>query len=583
MFVEGTGAELLAESLYHAGIEVIFGVPGDTGVAFYDALYQRSDRIRHVLARDERSAAMMADVYARCRNRVGVVEASSGGGATFLVGGLGEPYAASVPMLVITSDIQRGSRGTGALTELDQERLFSAVTKWQATVPSAADIPRLVAAALTEATSGRPAPVSLVLPEDVLDERARAEILTAAATVPRGRPSADPRAIAEAADALDAAARPAVVAGSGVHLSGGWAELRQLVETVAAPVATTIHGKGAYAEARPWSLGVVGANGAREYANEYLAAADVVLFVGTRANATDTHGFTSPPRRGPRVIQVDIDPQRAGRNFPGSLALVGDAKTVLAQLVEAVAPAGAERRERLSSWLAERRATWRIAGAVALDSHGGEGVSASTNAGQGAITPDGVVTLIRELAGPDTVVVGDPGTPTPYLAACWETATAARGIIIPRGHGPMGYAIPGAIGAAVAFPDRGIVSLTTDGSFGMSCGELETAVRLELPIIYVYFRNGALGWIKMLQHLYLDQRYFGVDLGPVDAVAVARACGLEAAHATTLDEFRAAFSRGLQSRRPTLIDVPVPEQRLLVPPVAPWTAALAGQAGRPVY
>jgi acetolactate synthase-1/2/3 large subunit len=574
--LEGTGAQTLVECLHRAGVTTVFGVPGDTGVPFYDALYNAGDRLRHVLARDERSAAFMADAYARCANRVGVVEASSGGGTTFVVGGLGEPYAASVPLLVITSDIHRSSRGTGALTEIDQPQLFAAVTKWAATAGSAQEIPALVAAALEAATSGRPAPVSLVLPEDVLDEHAsiilrEEEVLNGQATaLPRARPAAASDGVDAAVAALRGATWPAIVAGSGIHLSEAWSELERLADLGGIPVATSIHGKGSIAETGPWSLGVAGANGARTYANEYLALADVAVFIGTRANATDTNSYKSPPRSGPVVIGIDIEAERAGRNFPGSIRLTGDARTVLAQICRELPAADPVYRERRQSWIAERRAAW----------NGGAQPQAGRTA---AIDPADVVRAIREIAGADAVIVADPGTPTPYVAAFWETASAARSVIVPRGHGPMGYAIPGAMGAALAAPGRPIVGISGDGSFAMSCGELETACRLALPIVYVQFTNGSLGWIKMLQHLYLERRYFGVDLGPTDAAAVARGFGLQAARIADLDEFRHAFSAFLADGRPAFIDITVPDQTQAVPPVAPWHAALAGLGERPVY
>jgi acetolactate synthase-1/2/3 large subunit len=572
--VEGTGAEILAESLCHAGIETIFGLSGDTGVAFYDALYHRRHRIRHVMAHDERHAAYMADVYARCTNKVGAVEVSSGGGVTYAVGGLGEPYASSVPMLVVASDIHSGSRGTGALTEIDQELLFAAVTKWRTTVPTASDIPSLVSDALAAATSDRPGPVCLIVPEDVLNEQGRAIVFEASIEIPRRRPAADEVSVRWAADALRRAERPGIVAGSGVHLSRAWAELARLAEMAGIPVATTIHGKGSFPETNPWSLGVVGANGARDYANEYLAQADVVLFIGTRANATDTNSFTSPSRDKTIVIQNDIEAGRAGRNFPGSIALVGDAKSTLGQLIEAFLPQGetTRHRQRLRSWIDERRRAWYRS---ALES----GVPDDET----LLAPRDVLRIIQEEAGADTLLVADPGTLTPNVAAYWEMEKAARDVIVPRGHGPMGYAIPGAIGAAMAFPDRPVMALTADGSFAMSCGELETAVRLQLPIVHVQFTNGSMGWIKMLQHLYMGKRYFGVDSGSIDAVAVARGMGLEAARVTSLEEFSGVLGRGLAARRPVFIDVPVPDQIGLVPPVAPWHAALAGEGERPVY
>lgn len=575
--VSGTGAEILTEALAFAGVRHIFGVPGDTGVAFYDALYHRQDRLHHVLARDERHAATMADVYARVTNTVGVVEVSSGGGTTFAVGGLGEPYASSVPMLLLTSDIHRRSRNTGALTEIDQERLFAAVTKWLARAETAAEIPALVAEALWHATTGRPGPAALIVPEDVLDEPTHTTLLPPGRTTnPRLRPEASPVLVAEAARALAFALQPAVVAGSGVHLSGAWAELAALAERGGIPVATTLHGKGGVPETHPWCLGVVGANGARDYANAYLEHADVVLFVGTRANATDTNGFRSPSRQA-TVFQVDIAAERAGWNYPRSTGLVGDARAVLAQLLTLLPAADPARAARLRACIEPAASMW-MQHASAPAAHGPD-----YDPGDGRLDPRQVVRLLRETAGPAALLVADPGTPTPNVGAYWESRAAGREVVIPRGHGPMGYAIPGAVGAAFAAPGRPVVALTADGSFAMACGELETAARYALPIVYVQLTNHSLGWIKMLQHLYMERRYFGVDPGPIDAVSVARAAGLPALRARSLDELESAVRAAVASGHPAYIEVEVPDQLTLVSPVAPWHAALDGEALRPVY
>ncbi len=574
MDFHGSGAQILVESLHRSGVDTIFGLPGDTGVAFYDALFDAGERIRHILARDERSAAMMADAYARCSNRVGVVEASSGGGTTFVVGGLGEAYAASVPILVVTSDIHRGSRGTGALTEIDQTALFSAVTKWAATAESAAEIPNLVATALNAATTGRPGPVSLVIPEDVLDEKAAVSIPEAMSRddeLPRDRLAVPNQDLDAVIAALNDSERPAIIAGSGVHISQAWHELADLVDKAGIPVATSIHGKGSLAENSPWSLGVAGANGAREYANQYLATADVVLFVGTRANATDTNSYRSPPREGVVVVGIDVDPGRAGNNYPDSVKLVGDARTILGQIRERAQPGSPERSQRLQSWIAAERHDWEVAD---RGDHG-------TREDQ-LCYPADVIRAVHEMVPPDTLVIADPGTATPNVAAYWELTKAGRTIIVPRGHGPMGYAIPAAIGAAIARPGREVVAFTGDGSFAMSCGELETVSRLGLPVTYVQFTNGSMGWIKMLQHLYHGRRYFSVDLGPSNAATVADGFGVRATSVSTLADFVDAFKE-VGDGRPSFIDVAVPEETEVVPPVAPWQRALAGETGRPVY
>jgi acetolactate synthase-1/2/3 large subunit len=565
------GADSLVDALVTAGVEVIFGVPGDTGVAFYDALARRQDRIRHVLARDERSAAVMADGYARVSHRVGVVEASSGGGATFLVGGLGEPYAASVPLLVLTSDIHRKSRGSGAITEIDQRALFAAVTKAQWVVDGADDMAPAVRRALAVATGGRPGPVSVIVPEDVWDETAApdtrpVEELDHDPGVKGG--SEDTEALEQAARLLTRAYQPALLLGSGVHLSRTWPVVQALAERLGAGVATTIHGKGSFPETHPQSLGVVGANGARAYANEFLHTADVVLMVGTRANATDTDGFQSPPRTGCAVIHLDIDPARAGHNYPGSIPLVGDARKILPALLDRLPEGPRERSMRVRAWIAAERRRWE---------------DRREPAPARGVDPRLVVEVLQRAYGSGAIVVGEPGTPTPYLASYWVSEGGRREVVLPRGHGAMGFAVPAAVGAALAAPDRPVIALTTDGSFGMAGAELSTVARLRLPILVVHLRNGSLGWIKALQHFYLDRRYFGVDLPPVDAAQAAEAYGVPAVEAATLAAFEAAVRRARSGEVPLFVDVPVPEEFEHLPPVAPWAARLAGHGTRPVY
>lgn len=569
------GADLLAEALISAGIDTLFGVPGDTGVVFYDALYARQDRLRHVLARDERHAGAMADAYARIRNRVGVVEVSSGGGTTYVIGSLGEASAAGVPVLVVTSDIHRGSRGTGALTEIDQVALFAAVTKWHVVVNRADDIPGAVLEAVTAAVSGRPGPVVVIVPEDVLDEPVTPRPLQVpadAAAVPASRAPAAEDDVRAAAQMLTKAVRPVIIAGSGVHGSLAWEELAAVAQRRAIPVATTIHGKGAIADSHPLSIGVVGNNGGRSYANDIAAAADAVLIVGSRANATDTNSWTGPPRQGVPVAQIDVSAERAGRNFPDAVALTGDARTVLAQLLAHLDPIERVVLDDRIRDINERRAAWVS-----------QGPPGTSEVRDGQLEPARVVTVLNRVLGPDTLVLADAGTPTPNVACYWETVSPGRTVIAPRGHGPMGYAIPGAVGACFARPGRPVLSVTADGSLAMACGELETAARFRLPIFFVQFTNFSLGWIKMLQHLYNEGRYFGVDPGPIDAIGIARACGLDGERVTSLarlEELAAGFAA---DPRPFYVDIEVPHPIEYTPPVSSWVSALNGNRARPVY
>jgi acetolactate synthase-1/2/3 large subunit len=569
------GADLLAEALIAAGIDTLFGVPGDTGVAFYDALYARQDRLQHVLARDERHAGAMADAYARIRNRVGAVEVSSGGGTTYVIGSLGEASAAGVPVLVVTSDIHRASRGTGALTEIDQVALFAAVTKWHVAVNRADDIPGAVRQAVAAAVSGRPGPVVVIVPEDVLDEPVTPRPLrtgAGAGAVPASRAAAARDDVRAAALMLTRADRPVIIAGSGVHSSQAWDELAAVAQRRAIPVATTIHGKGAIADSHPLSIGIVGNNGGRSYANDIAATADAVLIVGSRANATDTNSWTGPPRQGVPVAQIDVSADRAGRNFPGATGLTGDARTVLVQLLAHLDPIDQGVLDGRIRDISERRAAWVR-----------QGPPGSSKVRDGQLEPARVVTLLNRVLGPDTLVLADAGTPTPNVACYWEMASPGRTVIVPRGHGPMGYAIPGAVGACFARPGQPVLSVTADGSLAMSCGELETTARFRLPILFVQFTNFSLGWIKMLQHLYAEGRYFGVDPGPIDAIGVARACGLDGERVTSLarlEELTAGFAA---DPRPFYVDIEVPHPIEYTPPVSSWVDALNGKKARPVY
>ncbi|MGW1974531.1 thiamine pyrophosphate-binding protein [Streptomyces sp. NPDC001889] len=577
------GAELLVDALMEHGVDTVFGFPGDTSIALYDVLSRRRGRVRHVLARDERHTGFMADAYTRTTRRIGVCEASSGAGAVYLAGGMAEAFASSIPLLAITTDNSRRSHGTAAISEIDQPRLFAACTKWRRSAERTADIPALVDEAIAAATRGRPGPVVLILPEDVLEgtgepaprgtapgPAAPAGVRTAA--VPGLRLPAPPGPVSRAAAWLAAAERPVVVAGGGAHLSDAGGELARLAEHAAVPVATSIHGKGVIDEAHPFALGVVGGNGARDYANARVAESDLVLFVGTRANATDTLGFTAPARDRARVLHIETDEERAGRNYPGGVALVGDARTVLGQLRREVPAAPGPLRSARAAGLAAVRREWARAERPA------PGLPA------GVLHPRDIVRALAGAFGRDTWVVGDAGTPTPYLSCYWQAPGDGWRVVIPRGHGPMGFAVPASVGIAVAHPGERVLCLTTENSVAMAVGEWETAKRLSLPVTYVVLDNTSMAWIKMIQHLYAGGRYFAVDPGPIDPVLLARGMGLDGARARTREEF-AGLAAGAAGRDgPSVIHAAVPEHMDAPPPVPVWQAALDGESAvRPIH
>ncbi|MER7763539.1 thiamine pyrophosphate-binding protein [Streptomyces sp. NPDC097619] len=572
------GAELLVDALVAHGVETVFGFPGDTSIAFYEELGRRSGEIRHVLTRDERHAGFMADAHSRTTRRLGVCEASSGAGAVYLASGLAEAYTSSIPLLAITTDNSRRSAGTAAISEIDQEKLFSACTTWCRTADRTADIPALVAEAVIAAGTGRPGPAVLILPEDVLEGHAEVDPAGAGRpgtdALPASRPAAEAAAVRAAAELLAAAERPVILAGGGAHLSGAGPALLALAEHAALPVATSIHGKGVLPETHPLALGVAGGNGARDYANARAAEADVALFVGTRGNATDTLGFTAPARDRARVVHIETDPARAGRNYPGGIALTGDARTVLEQLRAHLPAAAAPVRAARTARLAAARQEWAER----------EAATAPPQLPEGVLPPRELIRALRDAFGPDTWITADAGTPTPYLACHWESPGDAWRVVIPRGHGPMGYAVPASVGVAVAHPGERVLCLTTENSLAMAVAEWETAHRLALPITYVVLDNTSLAWIKMIQHLYAGRRYFAVDPGPIDPVLLGRGTGIEGARAHTLAEFQALAKQAADRPGPSVIHVLVPEHMDVTPPVPVWQAALSGDSPtRPIH
>jgi acetolactate synthase I/II/III large subunit len=569
------GAQLLVSTLRMHGVEHMFGLPGDTGMALYDALYHEP-AITHVMTRDERSASFMADVYARVSNRLGICEGPSGGGATYSVPGVAEAHGSAVPVLCLTSDTPIGQQHRNVLTELDQVSLFRPVTGWSERVPVPDAMGDAVRRAIRMAVSGRPGAAHLSLPEDCLAGKVTAEESRHAGErlsdrYPLSRPRADHDEVEQAARMLIEAERPVIVAGGGIHASGAYDALITLAEACSIPVGTSLNGKGSVSETSPVSIGVVGSNGARPYANAMVADSDCVFFIGTRTDSTTTSAWTLPDRAHPPLtIHLDVAEREIGNTYPNGAVLLGDARATLEDLHDAMHSDSRRLRERRADLIVTLR-TQRLRYDDQIDSAG--------RSDGWPMKPQRVVREMRELLDDDTVIVGDPGTPTPYLGAQFPLRKPGRATVIPRAHGGLGYALPGVVGAAFAGGNRRVVGMMGDGSFGMSAGELETISRLGLPVVLIQTENQTFGWIKELQHLYHGQRYFSVDFNGVAYAEIARGFGLEGIDVQGPAEFAPALEKALVSGKPTFINVQTEPQTMETPPVAPWEAAVAA-AGR---
>ena len=333
------GAEAVVELLRLHGVETIFGLCGDTSLPFYDALARMPHGMRHVLTRDERSAAYMADGYARVSGRVGVCEGPSGGGATYILPGLVEANESSVPILAITSDVSVAARGRYTLTEVDQAALMRPLTKWNAMLDRSADIPRVFRAAFRHMTTGRPGAAHIGLPFDVQNGAVDPSDVWADPTLgayPARRVAPEAAAIERAAKLLRAAKRPVAILGGGVVIAGAEAQLALLAERLSMPIATTVSGQGSIADDHPLAVGVVGSNGGTPETRGVVDGADLVFFIGCRAGSVTTERWRHPAPGAATIVHLDVDPAVIGTNYRTDAAIVGDAQLALEALVDAI-------------------------------------------------------------------------------------------------------------------------------------------------------------------------------------------------------------------------------------------------------
>jgi acetolactate synthase-1/2/3 large subunit len=559
--VVGHGGALLAGLLAEHGVRHVFGVPGGQTLALYDAILDRAPTLTHVLVRDERTAAYAADGYARITGRVGVCDATVGPGAAKLPSGLGEALGASVPVIALVSDLPARLAAhryrSAASQALDQAALLAPVTKWLASVPDAASMPGLVRQAFREATSGRPGPVALLLPQDMLDGPAEPATPRPASArfgaFPAFRPAPEPADVADVAQLLRQAARPFLLAGGGVMHSGAGSAVATLAARLSAAVGTTLTGKGAIAEDHPLSVGVTGTMGTSAAAAA-LAEADVVLLAGTKASGGATYGWTLP-HAGQQVVQLDIDPAELGRAFEVAAAMLGDARAGLTALLTELGtgPADGAEPDR-SPWrarLAELTEQWR---AVRDSERASDAVP---------IAPQRVLAALEQALAPGDTLICDASLASGWGGVYFEQRRPGRQALFPRGQAGLGYALPAAIGAATATasaaakdlaPARTVV-LAGDGALGYAVGELATVTELGLPITVVVLNNRSLGWIRWYRRITFGRGFEDDDFADVAYADVAGAFGMHSVRVTHPAGLADALASALRSDRPALVDV----------------------------
>jgi acetolactate synthase I/II/III large subunit len=543
--------DLLAELLVGYGVTHVFGQPGGQTVALYDGISRRAPKINHYLVRDERSAAYAADAFARLTGRPGVCDVTVGPGATKLADGLVESHNASVPVIALVGELSRDwapFREMGVASQgFDQVRFLQSITKSTLTVPSVAALPQTVRAAFRIATSGRPGPVAVVIPHDVMDaewqvDQAAIEVDDRYREAPAYRPVASPDTLAAAADLLKKARRPVIVAGGGVHGSGAHGELQALVERIDAMVVTSFTGKGAIADRSRHSAGVLNPLGSTE-SLEVVRNADVVFFCGCKVGQNTSHNWTLPlPDQA--TIHLDIDATELGRTFRPTVALNGDARATLRALVELVP------KQNRSAWL-EESAELRVAAARLR--------AQDEQSNAVPIHPARVMASLTARLGPKDAVISDASFSAGWISTHIPAVIPGRGFLFARGQGGLGYAVPAAIGAALARPDGRVVTISGDGGFSYALGELATHLQHGLRTVNIVLNNGTLAWLAIWQRLFFEGLRQSVDLendgGGPDFAAVARGLGCEGIRVEQPAELDRALSAAFESARPVVVDI----------------------------
>ncbi|SEK77309.1 acetolactate synthase-1/2/3 large subunit [Roseovarius nanhaiticus] len=556
-----TGAQAMVRSLEAHGVRHIFGLCGDTTLPFYDAMLQLDHPIQHILTRDERSATYMADGYSRVTGRAGVCEGPSGGGATYILPGLIEASESSYAVLGITTDVSVASYGRYPLTEVDQEALMRPLTKWNTVIKRADHIPRMVRQAFRAMTTGRSGAAHLGLPYDIQYDDVPAGDIWADAQLtsyPAYRTGPDQGAIDGALDAILSAKSPLIVCGGGVVISGGMEALDRLATRLDITVATSISGQGSLAETHPNCLGVVGSNGGTDETWEAMAGADLVVFMGCRAGSTTTSRWEAP-QPGTRVVHCDVDPMVIGAVLPTEVGVVGDLRMTLDAM-----NAELDRRGQGAGTFG--------GAAVIADIHKRKfdkfnHLAASDEA---PIRPERIIATLQRILPEDATIVSDPGTSCPYFSAYYQLPQPGRHFITNRAHGALGYALSASLGAWFGRPDSKVVGLMGDGSFGFTCGELETVTRCRAPITYIVFSNSNFGWIKASQHDDCGGRYYNVDFNRVDQAAVAAAYGVKSWRVEDPAKLEGVLKEAIAHDGPTLVDIVCQPLEEAKAPVRRW-------------
>ena len=551
-----TGAQALIASLEAEGVEVIFGYPGGQTIKMYDALYD-STQLRHVLARHEQGAVHEADGYARATGRVGVAFATSGPGATNTVTGIATAYMDSIPLVVITGQVPRAMVGSDSFQESDIVGMTMSVVKHSYLMQSSENIARTVREAFHIAKTGRPGPVLIDVPSDLLDEEVLFEYPDDV-NIPSYRPTyrGNVKQTKAAARLIADAKRPVLYVGGGVVSSGASAEVTELARSLRIPVVTTLMAKGAVPSSEPLNLGLAGMHGSR-YASWALDQSDLIIACGARFSDRVTGDINSFAPEA-KVIHIDIDPVEIDKVREAQVPIVGDVKRVVTSLTLELEKIDAH--PDTQAWI-ELIGEWRKQFPLYDESVGDL---------PDEVVPEIAMMKLSELLDPETSIVVTEVGQHQMWAAQFIERELPRTFLSSGGLGTMGFGFPAAVGAAFGCPDKTIVCIAGDGSFQMNMQEMATAAINDVPVKVVIVDNRALGMVRQWQTLFYNKRYSASELDSVpDFVKIADAYGWKAERVERPEDVVPAIKRMLSDGGSYLIDLVISRDQNVYPMVRP--------------
>ena len=548
-----SASEMIVQTLEEAGIEYVFGIPGGGTGQIFQILETKQDRIRTLLVRHEQVAAIMADAYGRASGKPAAIMGQGlfmGSNATF---GIMEAMLSSSPMLILTDTSDSGAAqrpanqsGAGEYGSIDLQSIFKSMTKYTTLATSPKEAVLGTQMAIKHAVSGRPGPTTVLMRSAAIGGQVDVEsppfIHNAAGFLNTAKPASAPVDIQKALEILSESRRPVIIAGNGVHVAGAHSALQQLAEKLAIPVATSYKGKSAISEDHPLALGMVGTYG-QETANRAVGDSDTILVVGALLRSQETVGerpdIFDPNKQ--RIIQIDIDERNAGWSFPVELGLIGDAKVILEQMVEAsnVASLDNSKRQPWADSMPSRREA------------GGYHDQPEMHEESSPVKPQRLIAQLQATMDPSTIYTLDAGNNRTWMAHLYRAQTANT-FYSPGGTAGMGWALPAAVGLKLVYPDQPVVAVTGDGGYMMVVNAISTAVQYDLPIICVVFNNNTLGMVNDHQP---EGHKIASEFHPTNNATVAEGMGAWGVQVNDSKDIPDALRAAQASGKPAVIDV----------------------------